>query len=121
VIEITPAQVHMHLLVLFRDGMPPIVTVGEPGVHGAVVTGTHGTGLPKAAMTAGFVGAVHIPNGGILTIGLKSMMFAAGVPSAVVRFTGSTIKLDGAIPKLHARIAPIFTCCGMTRSDSRDF
>jgi hypothetical protein len=78
VIEITPAQLHTHLLVLFKAGMPPMVTVGDPGVHGAGITGTHGCGVstPDAAavavMTAGFVGALHMPNGGIFAIGLKS-------------------------------------------------
>jgi hypothetical protein len=42
-------------------------------------------------------------------------MFAAGVPSAVVRFTGKTIKLAGVAPKLHASAAPIFTSCAMRR------
>ncbi len=100
VIVITPAQLHMHLLVLFRAGMPPIMTVGDPGVQG-VVTGTHGIGVstPIAAevadATVGLASELHMPNGGMFTIGLKSMMFAAGALSALVRFTGSTIRLAG--------------------------
>ena len=76
VIDITPPHVHMHLLVSFRAGMLPISTVGDPGIHGAGVTGTHGAGVgtPKAAdvaaITAGFEGALHIPNVGMLTIDL---------------------------------------------------
>jgi hypothetical protein len=118
VIVMTPAQLHMHWLVLFRAGMPPIMTVGDPGVQG-VVTGTQGIGVrtPSAAVvaaaTVGLANELHIPNGGMFTIGLKSMMFAAGGPSAFVRFTGNTIRLAGDAPKLHAIIAPMFTCCGM--------
>lgn len=74
--EITPAHVHMHLLVLSSAGMLAINTVGAPGTHGAGVTGTHGMGVSTpnavavAAATAGFVGVVHIPNGMMLTIGM---------------------------------------------------
>ena len=66
--------------------MLAIMTVGAPGAHGATVTGTHGIGVstPKAAAVAaatiGFEGELHIPNGGMLTMGLLSIMFAAGVP-----------------------------------------
>jgi hypothetical protein len=42
VIDITPAHVHMHLLVSFRAGMLPISAVGEPGTHGEAVAGTQG-------------------------------------------------------------------------------
>jgi len=76
VIDITPAHVHMHLLVSFRAGMLPISAVGEPGTHGAGITGTQGTGVgtPRAAdvaaIKAGFVGALHIPNGGMFTTGM---------------------------------------------------
>jgi hypothetical protein len=115
----TPAQEHMHVLVLFRAGILPIMTVGDPGVQG-VVTGTHGIGVSTpsaaavAAATVGLARELHIPNGGMFTIGLKSMMFAAGGPSAFVRFTGNTIRLAGDAPKLHAIMAPIFTCWGMS-------
>ena len=36
---------------LFSAGAPPTCTIGEPGVHGAAVTGTHAPGVntPKAA------------------------------------------------------------------------
>jgi len=116
VIEMTPAHVHMHLLVSFRAGMLAMGTVGEPGAHGLGMTGTHGAGVgtPRAAdvaaITAGFVGAVHIPKLGIFTTGLWSMMLAAGLPSTVTRLAGSTIRADGAAPKLHCIIAPMTTC-----------
>jgi hypothetical protein len=112
----TPAHVHMHLLVSFRAGMFPMGTVGEPGAHGAGTTGTHGAGVgtPRAAdvaaITAGFVGAVHIPKVGIFTTGLWSMILAAGLPSTITRLAGSTIRADGAAPNEHCIIAPATTC-----------
>ena len=115
VIWMTPAQVHMHLLVLLRAGMPPIVTVGDPGVQGSEVAGTQGAGVstPSAAavseITSGLVGAMHMPNGGMLSIGTKSMMLAAGLFSAFVLFTGNTIRFDGDEPKLHINVAVIVT------------
>jgi len=72
------------VLVLFKAGMLPNITVGEPGVHGAGMTGTQGIGVstPIAAAvaeaTVGFARDVHTPNGRILTIGTLSIMFAAG-------------------------------------------
>ena len=122
VIEMTPAHAHMHLLMSFRAGMFPMGTVGEPGAHGAGTTGTHGAGVgtPRAAavaaITAGFVGAVHIPKVGIFTTGLWSMMLAAGLPSAITRFTGSTINADGAAPNEHCIIAPATTCFAIAQS-----
>jgi hypothetical protein len=104
----------MHLLELFRAGMPPIRTVGEPGTHG-VVTGMQGIGVNTpiaaavAAATIGLAIELHVPNGMMFIIGAKSMIFAAGALSAFVMLVGKTIKLDGAAPKLHLSIAPIFT------------
>ena len=52
------------------------MTFGAPGTQAGGVAGTHGAGVntPEAAdvaaMTAGFVGAEHIPNGKILVIGI---------------------------------------------------
>ncbi len=49
--------------------MPPIETVGEPGVQGVTVTGTQGIGVrtPNAAdvaeATAGLLMELHIPKG----------------------------------------------------------
>ncbi len=97
----TPAHVHMHLELLLRATSPPIFTVGEPGTHGAGVTGTQGTGDPPAAMTAGLVGAEHNPNGAMFTMGMWSMMVAAGVPARTL-FVGRTVNGLGALPKLQA-------------------
>jgi hypothetical protein len=83
--EITPPQVHMHWLVSFKAGILPMSTVGEPGTHGAAVAGMHGAGVgtPRAAdvaaITAGFEGALHIPNVAMLVKGMKSIMVAAGM------------------------------------------
>jgi hypothetical protein len=76
VIEIVPAKAHIHLLVLFKAGKLAIITVAEPGTHGAGVTGVHGIGVntPNAAVvaaaTAGLAGDLHIPKGNIFTKGL---------------------------------------------------
>ena len=64
-----PPQVHRHLQLSFRAKGLLSETVGEPGSQGAGMTGTQGTGTPPAAMTAGLVGALHMPNGGMLTMG----------------------------------------------------
>jgi hypothetical protein len=49
----------------------------------------------------------------MLTIGLLSMMLAAGVPVSVL-FSGSTTSVEGAAPKLHIIIAPMQTCIAMS-------
>lgn len=83
--EIMPPHAQKHRLVSFNAGMYPMNTAGTPGVHGRGITGKHGAGVNTpaaavvAAITAGFVGLEHIPNGIMLTIGMKSIMFAAGM------------------------------------------
>ena len=68
-----------------KAGMFPIKTVGEPGIQGAIVIGIQGIGVntPKAAAVAaatiGLARDWHMPNGRTLTIGLLSIMLAAGV------------------------------------------
>jgi hypothetical protein len=99
--------------------MLPIITVGEPGVQGAVVAGTHGMGVntPIAAdvaeATVGLAMELHMPNVGMFTIGLLSMIVAAGGPPHMVLFVGSTFNALGAAPNVHIIIAPETTCCGM--------
>jgi S-adenosylmethionine synthetase len=113
----TPPQVHINLLVLFRAGLYLIVTVAEPGIQGAVVTGTHGAGVGTpsaaavAAATAGLDWVVHIPKGIIFFIGMLSMIVADGMFAEFVIFSGVIIRLLGAAPKLHCNIAPIHTNC----------
>ena len=116
---ITPAHVHMHVDVLLSAGILAINTVGEPGAHGAGTTGTHGMGVRTpiaalvAAATVGLAMDIHMPKGGMFTIGLLSMILAAGGPPAMVLLTGSTIKELGATPKLHIIIAPLTTNCAI--------
>jgi hypothetical protein len=94
--------------------MPPIMQVADPGVHGAVVTGMQGIGVrtPRAAAVAeatmGLARDMHMPKGGMFTIGAKSMMLAAGVP-AIVLLIGRTERTEGAIPNVHVSIAPAVT------------
>ena len=74
---ITPPQMQFNVLMLSSEGELSSITGGDtaPGTHGAGVTGTHGIGVSTpnaadvAAATAGFEGVIHIPNGGIFTIG----------------------------------------------------
>ncbi len=62
----------------FKAGIPPIMTVGAPTIHGAVVTGMQGIGVkaPQAAAvaeaTVGFAIDWHTPKGMMLTMGLLS-------------------------------------------------
>jgi hypothetical protein len=114
-ILITPPQVHISIELLSSAGISAINTVGAPGAQGAGITGTQGMGVktPRAAAvaeaTVGFAIELHIPNGGTFTMGLLSMMLAAGVPVRT-HLSGNTTREDGAAPKLHCNIAPIQTC-----------
>lgn len=112
---ITPAQLHIHLHVLFSAGFPPTNTVGDPGAHGAAITGIQGIGVktPKAAAvaaaTCGFAMDVHIPKGMMFVIGMLSMIHAAGILLHITLAFGRTLSTDGAIPKLHISCAPEVT------------
>jgi hypothetical protein len=100
----TPAHAHINLQVLSKEGELASMTVMAPGIHGAGITGIHGIGVstPMAAevaeMTAGLATLRHIPKGKILTMGLLSMMFAAGWLLDMTILIGSTINALGAIP-----------------------
>ncbi len=117
VIEINPAHVHMHWEDARNTGCPLMRRVGglAPGVQGAAVTGMQGMGVrtPIAAevaeATVGFAILVHIPKGGIFTMGLKSMMVAIGLPDTRTRLSGNAISVEGATPNVHIRIAPAVT------------
>ena len=112
----TPPQLHMHLEVFVKAGMLPIWTVGEPGAHGAAMTGTQGAGVNTpslaavAAATAGLDIVWHMPKGNMFTMGLLSMILAIGMV-VVTRLTGKTISVLGATPKLHCSVAPPHTTC----------
>src|SRR5262245_5560897 len=100
----TPPQLHIKVEVFVSAGLLPIITVGEPGAQGAVVTGIQGMSVntPNAAevadATIGLASEVHIPNGGMFAIGKLSMIVAAGRLLAVTMLDGRTIRLAGATP-----------------------
>jgi hypothetical protein len=98
---------HISFDVLLSAGMLPSITVGAPVAHGAVVTGMQGMGVRTpmaadvAAATDGFARLEHMPNGMMFTIGLLSMMFAAGMLLVIIWLAGRTFRVLGATPKLH--------------------
>jgi hypothetical protein len=110
IISITPPHVHNSLELLFSAGMPAIRTVGDPGIHGAVVTGMQGMGVSTpiaaavAAATVGFAGDAHIAKDMIFTNGLLSMILAIGM-AVLTLLIGRTVKELGANPKLHLSMA----------------
>src|ERR1700757_4129668 len=79
-----PSQVHRQREVLSSAGLFPIITVGAPGTQGVAVAGRQGTGVKTpslaavAAMTAGFVGGEHKPEGGMFFIWRKSQLGRRG-------------------------------------------
>ncbi len=118
---INPPHMQVQVETLSKAGMPPSMTVEAPGAQGATVFGTQGIGVntPKAAAvaaaTVGLAGEMQTPNVGMFTIGLLSMMLAAGVPIMVLLF-GSTLNAEGAAPKLHIIIEPAVINIGIARS-----
>jgi hypothetical protein len=90
----------------------PILTVGEPGVHGEVRAGIHGWGVKTpdaaevAAITCGLLGDMHMPKGATFFMGTKSIVVAAGMPLVATRFSGVMVRVLGAAPKLHCMVAP---------------
>jgi hypothetical protein len=117
--EITPAHMQLSLHVLSSEGMFASSTVGAPGTHGAGVAGMQGMGVSTpmaaavAAATTGFAGLRHMPKGRMFSIGLWSMMFAAGWLPENTRFKGSTTRALGAMPIEHMSCAVLTTCIGM--------
>lgn len=105
----------MSLELLFKAGILAISTWGEPGAQGAGITGVQGMGVrtPRAAevadATAGLASELHIPKGSILRKGTLSIILAAGILDVITRLVGSTVKLEGATPKLHCIMAPMHT------------
>jgi hypothetical protein len=105
----------LQVQVWLTAGKLPTKKVGELGAQGATVMGMQGCGTrtPKAAMvaaaTCGLAGEIHMPNGMIFTKGWWSMMLAAGMLLLIKRFSGSTIRVDGATPIEHINVAPLTT------------
>jgi hypothetical protein len=118
---ITPPKLHISLDLLFRAGMFPNNTLGQPGAQGAVVTGRQGMGVntPKAAAVAaatrGLAMDEHIPKGRIFNMGLLSWMVAMGMEQVNTRCVGKTANIDGAAPKLHFNVAPQQTAKAIIR------
>lgn len=116
---ITPPQLHVHIEASVNAGMPAIMVVAAPGVHGADVAGTHGIGVSTpsaaevAAATVGLASDVHIPNGGMFTNGLESAMLAIGMYEPLTRFAGANTSDAGAAPNEHCICEPMFTIWGM--------
>ena len=82
----TPPHIQVSLLEMVSVGKPWRRTWVLPGAQGAMVLGTQGMGVstPQAAevaeATVGLARDRHIPNEGILTMGLLSMMLATNLP-----------------------------------------
>ncbi len=102
---ITPPTVHINLELLLRAGVLPIKTVGEPGVHGAVIAGTQGCDTPADAAVFNW----HVPNGLILTVGLLSIIVAADWFEIITLLAGDTSSVPGADPETHIIDAPLHT------------
>jgi hypothetical protein len=111
--------VQFSVLVALSAFIPLIITVAEPGDQGDTVTGTHGTGVSTplaaevAAATAGLLGVLHIPKGGMFVMGTKCMIVAAIIPAAWTGIPmGIVMSVAGATPNEQAIIAP-FTTSGL--------
>jgi len=105
--EMLPPHMHVSLDESLSAFSFLTFTVAQPGLHGEVVLGTQGAavGVPKAAavaaITAGFALALHITKVGTFTIGLWSMVVAAGWLQTLTFFTGSTVSTAGPVPMEH--------------------
>jgi hypothetical protein len=97
---IIPNQSHIRKEVSSRAGNPWTRTVRASEIQGLVVTGIQGTGAPAAAMTAGLVGAEHIPKGKIFSKGTQSIIFPMSINSALT-VRPSINNGVGAVPKEH--------------------
>ncbi len=113
---ITPPHMHISSEVSFKAGQLAMSTRGDPRIQGDTVPGMQGIGVrtPAAAVvaltTAGFVGLEHMPNGGMFTIGMLSMILAAYMKPVETLFKGVTKSMLGANPKVHCSTAPLQTC-----------
>ena len=89
-----------------------VTAAGRGGDHGVVVAGTHGAG-PCAAITAGLVGALHIPNDLIFVTGTKSVIAASRTAGTGAAATWGgvavTVSTDGVVPMSHIICAPFAT------------
>jgi hypothetical protein len=104
-----PDSAHSQMESLVSAGTPLIVIVAAPGAHGATMAGTHGTGAPIAAATAGLAGELHAPKEAMFAMGTKSMMVATVVVAVIIAPWGVTVNGDGVFPIGHISIAPSTT------------
>jgi len=115
----TPPHMHMQVETAVSAGKLPTNNVGAPGVHGVAVTGMQGMGVKTpiaedvAEATVGLEGVIHIPNGGIFTMGLKSIIVATGLFSAITILRGRTDRVEGAIPNEQVMVALRVTSWGI--------
>lgn len=110
--EMTPPQLHIHFEVLLSAGKLPTITVGDPGAQGAAMTGVQGAGVNSTGggrLVAGLATLLHIPKGGILAIGLLSIMVAIGLEETIAVVCELTMRVPGAVPKEHIIFALIHT------------
>lgn len=104
---------------LSNAGILAIIVLEAPGDQGATVAGTQGIGVNTpnaaavAAATSGFEGDEHIPKVGMFTIGLLSIILAAGILLVITLLAGNTTNGAGATPNEQVIIAPIHTCSGI--------
>jgi hypothetical protein len=85
---------------LVNAGIPPTITLVFPFSQVPAITGVQGTG---GAILA------QVPKGLIFTIGLQSPIFAFALPPTSTRFIGNTVRVDGAAPRTHFKVAPFTT------------
>jgi hypothetical protein len=86
--------------VLLSAGLPPIITVGHPGVHGGTNAGAHGCGIPiDCAKT---IGELHIPK--ITPFGKSIAVYASMAIPLTIAAGGGGGSGIGATPKLHMHI-----------------
>ncbi len=103
---------HMHLLSIVTQGLPPISTV--PPVH-TCVAGMQGWGVSTpsaaavAAATCGFARLEHIPQDVMFTIGAASVICSAGLPPAITVILFVDVSVAGVVPKVHMHDAPVTT------------
>jgi hypothetical protein len=109
--EMEPPYTHTQVDPATSTGAPPAMVCGAIGIHGAGTTGTQGIGVntPRAAAVAaatiGLANDWHMPNGAMFAPGATSVMVATGRPSTI-GLGATTVRVEGARPKLHMIIAP---------------
>jgi hypothetical protein len=108
---ISPPHKQDNIDISSMTGKPPIKTVGALVIHGSNVIGMHGASVtePKeaiiAAITIGFSGLLHKPNGMIFKNGILHIISAKSNPSAITMLMGKTIRGDGINPIVQSNKA----------------